>query len=277
MKNLPPVITAAWLHEHLDHPDLIVVDCRFSLQQPASGQEQYLSGHLPGAYYLDLNQDLSSSVQKHGGRHPLPDSQPFSTKMASIGLTQAGEAATKWVVAYDDSRFAFASRFWWLLRFHGYPQVSVLDGGFQGWRSLDYPITSLVPSERTGAFIPQIQTDWIVDIEQVKQAQQDTQSLLIDSREPSRYRGEEEPIDPIAGHIPGAVNLPWQSVTNSEGVALSPEAQQARWQSVPQAEDTIVYCGSGVTACVNLLSRAIADLPPAKLYPGSWSDWCSYL
>jgi thiosulfate/3-mercaptopyruvate sulfurtransferase len=276
VKSLPLVVSASWLHEHLNDPDLILVDCRFSLQQPTLGRMQYQAGHIPGAYYLDLNQDLSSPVQRHGGRHPLPDPHALSAKLAAMGLSNAERSSPKWLIAYDDSRFAFAARLWWLMNYYSYPQISVLDGGFQGWQNRGYPITAEHPPEQQGTFTPHLQSDWIVDIEQVKQVQVQPDVVLVDSREPSRYRGDEEPIDPIAGHIPGAVNLPWQGVTTPTGEALSAADQRARWQTIP-ATETIVYCGSGVTACVNLLSRAIANLPPAKLYPGSWSDWCSYL
>lgn len=271
------LVSAAWLHEHLEHPRIAIADCRFALMQPELGQQQYQEGHIPGAYYFDLNRDLSSPVGKHGGRHPLPDSRLLAAKLAAIGVHSDAPEGPTLVVAYDDSRMAFASRLWWLLRYLGHKQVAILDGGFAAWKSAGYSINSTTPPAKLGHFIPNIQTDQAIDIEQVK-ARKDLPAVsLVDSREPERYRGEKEPIDPIAGHIPGAVNYPWQDVTTEQGYARPIADQRDRWMALTEAEEIIVYCGSGVTACVNLLSLDLAGIPNAKLYPGSWSDWCSYL
>jgi thiosulfate/3-mercaptopyruvate sulfurtransferase len=179
------------------------------------------------------------------------------------------------IVAYDDSRFGFAARLWWLLRYMGHEYVAVLDGGFAGWQAQNYETSSTVPSVRVGKFIPNIQTEFVVDIETVKSRKDLPEVVLIDSREGDRYRGEREPIDPIAGHIEGAVNYPWVEVTNEQGFVI--DNQGDRWQEVKNAQEAIVYCGSGVTACVNLLSLKLAGIETGKLYSGSWSDWCSYL
>lgn len=277
---LSELVTPSWLAENLDNPDLKIIDCRFRLGQSNWGLEQYQQGHLPGAYYLDLDRDLSSPVALHGGRHPLPDPDQLAEKLATIGIN-SGET---WVIAYDDSRFAFASRLWWLLRYLGHDKVALLDGGWPGWQRNYYPVSQEIPPSLPGNFIAKPQSDWIVDIETVKANQENPLSVLIDSRESDRYRGEREPIDPIAGHIPGAICLPWQEVTDEQGNCLPIEAQQERWADYTNQQEIIVYCGSGVTACVNLFSLAIAQRPsaiaglsPAKLYPGGWSDWCSYL
>lgn len=270
MNNLH-VVSAKWLHENLHDPQVVVVDCRFSLMDIELGRKQYQENHIEGAYYLDLNFDLSSPVQKHGGRHPLPNVAQLAEKLSQIGIT-SGETM---VVAYDDSRFAFASRLWWLLRYMGHEQVAVLDGGFAGWQALNYSVSSEIPQQRVGKFIPQLQTDWVVDIETVKARKDLPEVVLIDSREGDRYRGEREPIDPIAGHIEGAVNYPWMEVTNEKGFVVA--NQSDRWQNLKNAQEAIVYCGSGVTACVNLLSLKLAGIETGKLYAGSWSDWCSYL
>ena len=160
-----------------------------------------------------MNQDLSSPVGKHGGRHPLPNPNDLANKLAAIGVNFQKTL----VVAYDDSRFAFASRLWWLLRYLGHEQVAVLDGGFTGWQQAGYPITDVIPQPQIGTFIPQVQTELVVDIEAVKSRKDLPHVVLVDSRESDRYRGEREPIDKIAGHIPGAVNYPWQEVTDSSG------------------------------------------------------------
>ncbi|HTL87994.1 MAG TPA: sulfurtransferase [Leptolyngbya sp.] len=265
------VIKPDWLAKHLDDPDLAIADCRFSLMQPELGQHQYNEGHIPGAFYFDLNQDLSSPIQTHGGRHPLPDIKKLSETLSTPGITPS-----TLVIAYDDSRFGFAARFWWLLRYVGHDRVKVLDGGFSNWQNAGYPVTTIEPVPKSKPFTPQIQPDWIVNIDQVKAKKDLSQVALIDSREAERYRGEREPIDPIAGHIPGAVNYPWQSVTDDRGFLKSPAELRDRYADLESKDEILVYCGSGVTACVNLLAMTAAGLDRAKLYPGSWSDWCSY-
>ncbi|WP_309730279.1 sulfurtransferase [Chamaesiphon sp. OTE_75_metabat_556] len=270
-----PLVTVDWLHQHLATKpdfDLQIVDCRFALSDPDLGRKQYEETHIPTANHLDLNRDLSSPVGIHGGRHPLPDDRVLGTKLAAIGIN-----SETLVVAYDDSRFGFAARLWWLLRYYGHDLVTVLDGGYSSWIEAGYPVTNKLPEVATpGDFQPQLQTDWIVDVDKVRAIHNSPAHLLIDSREVDRYLGNSEPIDPIAGHIPGAVNYPWQDVSTPAGLALSIESQQQRWAAISPDVEPIVYCGSGVTACVNLLSLELAGIRGAKLYPGSWSDWISY-
>jgi thiosulfate/3-mercaptopyruvate sulfurtransferase len=267
-----PVVSPQQLVELQQSAEAIaLIDCRFSLADPLLGQQQYKEGHIPGAYYLDLSQDLSSPVQPHGGRHPLPDSSVLAGKLSRMGITDE-----TLVIAYDDSRFAFASRLWWLLKYMGHERAAVLDGGLAAYKALELPITSDIPAEQAGAFIPQIKPDWVVDIHGVQQRQQQSHVKLIDSREGERYRGEREPIDPVAGHIPGALNYPWPQATDDFGKLRSPSELKHYWADVSDAAEIVVYCGSGVTACVNLLALAAADLPIGRLYAGSWSDWCSY-
>ncbi|MFN5613563.1 MAG: sulfurtransferase, partial [Pseudanabaena sp.] len=254
------VVSSAWLHTHLYDPQLVILDCRYSLMNQELGFNQYQESHIEGAYFLDLNRDLSSPIQKHGGRHPLPDINQLAAKLSQIGVT-SGETM---IVAYDDSRFGFAARLWWLLRYMGHEYVAVLDGGFAGWQAQNYETSSTVPSVRVGKFIPNIQTEFVVDIETVKSRKDLPEVVLIDSREGDRYRGEREPIDPIAGHIEGAVNYPWVEVTNEQGFVI--DNQGDRWQEVKNAQEAIVYCGSGVTACVNLLSLKLAGIETGKLY-----------
>ncbi len=275
-QDIQSLVSVDWLYEHLDDPRIAIADCRFALMQPELGQQQYQEGYIPGAYYLDLNRDLSSPVAKHGGRHPLPDPARLSEKLSSMGINSDSPVGPTLVIAYDDSRMAFAARLWWLLRYLGHEQVAILDGGFAAWQVAGYPLSTAPPAAKSGHFIPRVQSHQIVDVEQVK-ARKDLPAVsLVDSREPERYRGEKEPIDPIAGHIPGAVNYPWQEVTTKEGYVRPVEEQRDRWMNVANSDEIIVYCGSGVTACVNLLSLEVAGISKAKLYPGSWSDWCSY-
>jgi len=266
------IVSPQWLLENLNNPQVVIVDCRFSLADSQLGKQQYQANHIPGSYYLDLNQDLSSSVKEHGGRHPLPNTTELAEKLSAIGVNSQKTL----VVAYDDSRLAFASRLWWLLRYLGHEQVAVLDGGFSGWQKAGYTVTDIIPTAARGIFIPQIQKDKVVDFTYVKNHKDSPDVVLVDSREGERYRGEKEPIDKIAGHIPGAVNYPWQEITDTFGCLLPPSEQSQHWQNIDTNKEILVYCGSGVTACVNLLSLAIAGIPTAKLYAGSWSDWISY-
>lgn len=273
MKDISLTVSNNWLFENLNHPDIAIFDCRFSLANPQEGKQQYQTSHIPGSYHLDLNQDLSSIVKKYGGRHPLPNIEEFADKLSAMGVN-SGQTL---VVAYDDSRLAFASRLWWLLRYLGHEQVAVLDGGFNGWLASEYPVTDVLPASRNGKFIPRLQTQMIVNRETVKNCKDSSQTALIDSRENDRYQGIREPIDKIAGHIPGAINYPWKEVTDSHGYLLPQQQQINRWLQLENDREIIVYCGSGVTACVNLLSLELAGIHKSKLYPGSWSDWISYM
>lgn len=271
MTNFKSVVSAKWLFEHLEDPQVAIADCRFSLADPQLGHQQYHKSHIPRAFYLDLNKDLSSPVAQHGGRHPLPDPDKLAHKLSQMGVTSQTT-----VVTYDDSCCAFAARLWWLLRYLGHTQVAVLDGGFSGWLSSGYPVTDIIFEPQLGNFVPQVRPEQVVDIATVKARKDLRDVVVVDSRESDRYLGKTEPIDPIAGHISGAVNYPWQEVTDAQGYLRSPNEQLARWEKLQPAEEIIVYCGSGVTACVNLLSLELAGIDIGKLYAGSWSDWCSY-
>ncbi|HEY9596116.1 MAG TPA: sulfurtransferase [Cyanophyceae cyanobacterium] len=273
MTNTPFVVSAQYLSEHLDDPHVAIADCRFSLAEPELGYQHYQHSHIPNAHYWNLNQDLSSPVARHGGRHPLPDTSQLAEKLAARGINFQETL----VVAYDDSRFAFAARFWWLLRYLGHDRVALLDGGWGAWQSQGYPVTNAIPTiPQPGTFEPQLRSDWVVDIDGVKARKEQPDVVLVDSRESDRYAGLREPIDPVAGHIPGAVNYPWQEVTNAQGYLRPIAEQQQHWADVAQAQDVLVYCGSGVTACVNLFSLELSGIHTGKLYAGSWSDWCSY-
>lgn len=251
----------------------VIIDCRFSLADPEEGRRCYLEGHIPGAAYLDLNQDLSGAVQPHGGRHPLPDAQRFVATLASLGV----EADTE-VVAYDDSRFAFAARLWWMMNSLDYRSPRLLNGGYQGFLGAGgkpevgerASVGAAVEQPTTAAFVGQCEREALAPL-------QCEGAVLIDSREPERFAGVMEPIDPVAGHIPGALNFPWQAVTDEQGCLLSEQALREHFGDVLDAPQLLVYCGSGVTACVNLFGLATVGRRDARLYAGSWSDWCSYL
>ncbi len=249
----------------------VIFDCRFSLADAAQGRAEYLAGHIPGAHYLDLNADLSGPVGEHGGRHPLPRPEAFAATLAGFGV-----GPTTPVIAYDDSRLAFAARLWWLMRSLGYQPPHLLDGGYRGFLAAGGRPETGVPDPLPGPVPAVGGFSGCCDIEGLRVAQS-RGALLVDSREERRYQGLEEPIDPVAGHIPGAVNRPWQGVTSPEGRVLDGAGQRGHWGDVLAADELVVYCGSGVTACVNLFSLALLGRDDPLLYAGSWSDWCSYL
>lgn len=275
MKETGHVITAAQLQARLGDEHLVLFDCRFALTAPSQGYASYLAAHIPGAWYLDLEADLSGPAAAHGGRHPLPDAEALAEK-----LSIAGVDADAQVVVYDDGG-GMAPRAWWLLRYLGHPRVAVLDGGWSGWRAFGGTQTAELPERNPKRFPLDIQTDWVVAVPDVRRiASGETSGLLLDARAAARYRGDVEPIDPKAGHIPGAVNAPWEENLNADGTWKSTEALRARFAPVVrQAGDdaaVVAYCGSGVTACANLFALTLAGYPRARLYAGSWSDWCSY-
>ena len=251
--------------------DVVVFDCRFALTDPAAGRNAYCAGHIPGAHYIDLDSDLSAAAGEHGGRHPLPQPDEFAATLARFGVGLATD-----VVVYDDSRLAFASRLWWMMRALGYRPPRLLNGGLAAWLAHGGELQTEIPEAEAcepPALAPYRQQ---VDIDGLREAQM-AGAMLIDSREAARYQGLEEPIDPVAGHIPGAINRPWQGVTNAEGRVQSAAELRRHWGDALDAEQLVVYCGSGVSACVNLFSLALLGRDDAILYGGSWSDWCSYL
>lgn len=263
------LIEAAQLAAQLHHTS--VIDCRFELGHAGSGADKYAQGHIPGAAYLHLEEDLSAPVGEHGGRHPLPAAEVFMARLAGLGI----ELNTP-VVVYDNSRFAFAARFWWMASSLGYTNIRLLNGGWAAWLESGGEVTQQ-SQQREAVAMPSV-NDYsnCVDIEGLRAAL-GRGALLVDSREERRYQGLEEPIDPVAGHIPGALNFPWQGVTDEKGRLHSDTHQAQRWPQLEPDQELVVYCGSGVTACVNILSLALAGRENVVLYAGSWSDWCSYI
>ncbi|MEH7335899.1 sulfurtransferase [Neobacillus drentensis] len=265
------ILDKEWLHKNLQDSHVRIVDCRFSLADPEKGRTEYLAGHLPGAVYFDLEKDLSSPVQEHGGRHPLPELTELVDKLETAGIDDE-----KVIVVYDNGEGAFAGRFWWLLRYLGHEQVYVLDGGFKQWVEANYPTTAVLPSFEKEKFNIQLKPEIMADIEEVKEAVLGkTDVVVIDSREEKRYLGIEEPIDKKAGHIPGAINKPWMAGLNN-GSYKREEEQKERFSDVGEDKKIIVYCGSGVTATPNFLALKEAGYDNVKLYVGSFSDWISY-
>ncbi|WP_445370917.1 sulfurtransferase [Methylomonas sp. HW2-6] len=265
------LVSAATLAANLDNPNWRIFDCRFSLADSAAGFKSYRSDHIPGAVYADLNKDLSSPVRAYTGRHPLPNFDSLAEKLGKWGVNNRSQ-----VVVYDDAGGAFAGRMWWLLRSMGHTQVAVLDGGYGHWRKQGLPTATALPKISASAFRAYLDNRQWLSASQVETGLASRSIILVDARTPERFLGKVEPIDPVAGHVPGAINRPLQSNLDRNGLFLAPD--QLRRQinhliSPFPAERVVHMCGSGVTACHNLLAMEIAGLGGSKLYAGSWSEW----
>jgi thiosulfate/3-mercaptopyruvate sulfurtransferase len=265
------IVSQAWLAERLNKEDVRIIDCRCHLNDPKRGLAEYIEDHISGALYFDLEKDLSAPVSKHGGRHPLPPVEEVAEKLGAAGIDE-----TVTVVAYDDQNGAMAARCWWLLRYLGHERVYVLDGGYTKWKENGYPVTDEIPTVSPRSFQPRLQPSWLATVDDVRRAVREGSAVLIDSREWKRYAGIEEPIDRVAGHIPGAVHIFWKDGVTEDGYWKSPEQQAQRFASIRKDAPIIVYCGSGVTACPNVLALKEAGYTNVRLYAGSWSDWISY-
>jgi thiosulfate/3-mercaptopyruvate sulfurtransferase len=271
------------LRELLNRPPsdvpLVIVDCRFDLNEPGAGRRAFLAGHIPGAHYWDLDHDLSAPRSSQSGRHPLPSPTALAERLSALGADEHTQ-----VIVYDAANGSFAARAWWLLRWIGADRVAVLDGGFQAWLEAGggvesglRAVTDTAGSDHAGrgGFLPRVQPDAVLSAAEVESALRDSNRLLVDARAPERFSGRVEPIDPVAGHVPGAVNHPF-SENLRDGRFLPPDELRRRWQQRlggTSPADAILMCGSGVTACHNALAMAVAGLPGAKLYAGSWSEW----
>ncbi|OAB38791.1 3-mercaptopyruvate sulfurtransferase [Paenibacillus macquariensis subsp. defensor] len=265
------IISKQWLLARMYETDLVIVDCRFIMGQPEAGRIAYEEEHIPGAVYFDLEKDLSSRVTEHGGRHPLPDMENFRSTLERVGINNDTR-----VIAYDDQGGAMASRLWWLLHYIGHSSTYIMNEGFSNWKQAGYPLTDKQPIRIPQSFTPHIQHDMVVTMEDVRTSSNDRSSLIIDSREPNRYLGLEEPIDAFAGHIPGAINKFWKELKTDNGAWKSTEEIQEHFNDIPKDQEIIIYCGSGVTACPNILGLVESGYTGVKLYAGSWSDWISY-
>jgi thiosulfate/3-mercaptopyruvate sulfurtransferase len=271
------LIDAAVLRDRLDEPDLAIIDCRFDLANPEGGRLSFLQGHIPGARYADLNRDLSAPISATSGRHPLPAPADFAATLQRLGIARATQ-----VIAYDDSAGAFAARAWWLLRWMGHDAVAVLDGGIKAWIGIGGPLesgeTEPLPSAPRGgdSHAPPVNAAAVIDAAGVAARLQDPGFLLIDARAPERFTGSVEPIDSVPGHVEGAVNQPFSANLGADGRFLPAAELRQLWQqrlAGRRPEQVAAMCGSGVTACHNLLSLELAGFRGAKLYAGSWSEW----
>jgi thiosulfate/3-mercaptopyruvate sulfurtransferase len=266
------LVSTEALAAHLDDPRWVVFDCRHDLARPDAGREEYLKSHIPGARFMHMDEDLAGPLTGRNGRHPLPDAAAFAAKLGAAGVGPDSQ-----VVAYDAQGGASAARLWWMLRWLGHDAVAVLDGGLGKWRREERPETALLPRITSARFEPRVRP-LAVDVGFVASHVRNEAVKLVDARSAERYRGDAEPIDPVAGHIPGSVNR-FVGENLATGSVFKPAAQlRAEWQAllagVP-AEGVVHSCGSGVAACHNLLAMEIAGLSGSRLYPGSWSEWCA--
>lgn len=267
------LISASELFDQIANPDWVIIDCRFSLDDTERGRRDYLQAHIPGAVYTHLNEDLSGPIiPGKTGRHPLPKPETFAQTLSNWGID-----AKVQVVAYDDKGGAMAAaRLWWLLRWVGHDAVAILDGGWPQWQKKGYSVTSGIETRKPRVFTPRVRNDLLVSSADVLKILHNPNFRLIDSRSADRYRGENETIDPVAGHIPGAFSAPFANNLDSNGLFISQEDLKDRFQdllgNIPP-ERAVFYCGSGVTASHNLLALAHAGFGDARLYAGSWSEW----
>ncbi len=272
MMEFETVIEASDLLPILKDPNLAVFDCRFSLQDPEQGRKEYLKGHIPGAVYLDLDHDLSGKIiPGKTGRHPFPEADEFAARLSAWGVGPGTQ-----VIAYDDLSGAIAARLWGLLRWLGHKKAAVLSGGWHGWVDQGNPVSREIAQYSSRVFQAKPIEDFLLTADDVAELLSRKDYLIVDSRSKPRYLGIEEPIDEIAGHIPGAISFPYEENLDPEGYFLSEAELKVRFEKVfgqQPSEKMVFYCGSGVTSIHNLIAllRIGKNLP--KLYPGSWSDW----
>jgi thiosulfate/3-mercaptopyruvate sulfurtransferase len=269
---LTTLVSTEILAQRLDDPDWVVFDCRHDLADPARGHADYEKSHIPGARFLHLDEDLSAPKTGINGRHPLPDSDLLTEK-----LGRAGVDSRKQVVAYDAQGGMVAARLWWLLRWLGHLPVVVLDGGWNLWIAEGRPQSTEIPQPQPTQFSGKVSNNW-VGAAFVRARLDDPSLVLVDARAPDRFRGQNETLDPVGGRIPGARNRYFRDNLDAGGRFKAPEALEREFVAVLGAsdpQDIVNYCGSGVSACHNLLAMEFAGLRGARLYPGSWSEWCA--
>ena len=275
MTTFTTLINTDELSAHIDDPAWVIIDCRFNLADTEAGRQDYAQAHIPNARYAHLDDDLSSPVMAKTGRHPLPNPDKLAKKLGSWGVD-----ATKQVVVYDDAGGAIAGRLWWMLRWLGHNRVALLNGGLKAWQAAGLPLSTETVEAVSTKFPLQhaeLERDALyVTADEVDQLRQDESYRVIDARAPQRFSGEVEPLDRIAGHIPGSINMPWDKNVQIDGIFKPKQTLQKMFEQQlgdVTPEHVIHSCGSGVTACHNLIAMEYAGLAGSKLYPGSWSEW----
>lgn len=265
------ILEVSDLSANLQNSDWVIVDCRFDLANPDWGLADYRAGHIPGAVYAHLDRDLSGTRTPATGRHPLPEPKAFRDTLGRLGIDQG-----KQVVVYDTTGGGYAVRLWWLLIYFGHARVAVLNGGFQAWQSAGLPVEAGTHTNPKTEFHGEPDLAMVVSTAEMEQMVAGGQTKIIDARAPERFRGEVEPLDPVAGHIPGAVNRFHQTNLGPDGRLLPQDTLKSEISTLlggSAPEQAVVYCGSGVTSCHHLLAMQIAGMPMARLYAGSWSEW----
>lgn len=266
MSNIiSPETLAQWMKTN----DVVIIDVRADLFDEQFGEREYHKGHIRGAVFLDLEKDLSGEVKVHGGNHPLPNIDTFAKKLGEIGVN-----VNRRVIVYDQNVQMFAPRAWFLLQHVGHENVFVLNGGFDAWKAAGYEVTTEIPNVKPTIFTPKQNVEELITMEQVKHRPADV--TLIDSRANERYLGFVEPLYAKAGHIPGAINYFWEDVATTDGRWKSLEQLEEHFKSLNKEDEIIVSCGSGVSACANILALRQLGFKRIKLYPGGYSDWISY-
>lgn len=271
---LLPLLDPAALHARLGDPSTLIIDVRHDLARPEAGRAAYASGHLPGAFFLHVDEDLSgpqrSADGRFRGRHPLPDPHVFAQRLAGVGV-----ARETLLVAYDDSDGMFAARLWWLARWLGHQRVALLDGGLKAWRAAGLPLSTQTPQPSPVALATGLANAMpTIEAQTLHAALGSRRYRILDARAPERYRGETEPLDAKAGHIPGALNRWYKLNLRDDGTFKSIAELQREYEPLLAGADEVVHqCGSGVSACHNLFAMALAGFHPGTLYPGSWSEW----
>ena len=262
------LIQAQDLNAIIDSSELRIFDCRFNLMKVEQGRRDYAQGHIPKAQYADLNLQLAGPVTVDSGRHPLPDKPVFEQQLRAWGIDDSSQ-----IIVYDDANGAIAARMWWLCLWAGLTHVAVLDGGIDAWLNQGGSLSTAVPAFGKTDYLAEFDDElWVSTAQIEKQSFSHNNAMLTDARAEARYLGQSEPIDPVAGHIPGAINLPFEQNLNQQGLFQDPQALRKHHQA-DGLEQVISMCGSGVTACHNMLARAHAGLDMGLLYVGSWSEW----
>jgi thiosulfate/3-mercaptopyruvate sulfurtransferase len=265
------LVSPSVVAQHLQDPSWVVVDCRFDLTNPARGEELYREGHIPGARYADLDRHLSGAKTGANGRHPLPGSDEIIRHFSELGIGPHSQ-----VIAYDADSGMYAARLWWMLRWMGHDAAAVLDGGLARWRRDGHPVRGGVESSTPGNFKGAPRPGWRLTAADVLAGLGSPHRLLVDARTNERFRGINETLDPVGGHIPGAANYFFQQNLKEDKTFKSPEELKSQWAPVLKghdAKEVVMYCGSGVTACHNLLALEHAGVHGARIYAGSWSEW----
>lgn len=267
------LVKAEWVQARLvEGEEIVIADVRFSPKDALYGRSAYEQGHLPGAVFVDLKADLTDPAGEHGGRSPLPTSERLARIFGGLGIDTSST-----VVVYEDGNGPAAARLWWVLKYLGADRVYVLDGGYDAWVAAGLPVTTERPAPEPREFVPAVRPELLADVDEVRaSSERRTGTALVDSRDARQYAGLEAPFDPVAGHIPGAVNYFWKDALNEDGSWKSPEQLRDRFAGLGASDEIIVYCGSGISATPNVLALEEAGFQKVKLYAGSWSDWISY-